>query len=512
MDSASPLAVRIKHSPLFLPGLILIAALVRACIGLYLGFRPLDDTYITFRYALNIATGHGFVYNWNQHILGTTTPLWTLVMAAVLFLKLPVAISALVLSLLADVVTALLIYSLLLRLQFSKLIALSAALLFLCLFDYFSIARSGMETAFFVLLVVATLHELAALRFRCAGLLCGLACITRPEGTILVGIGCIILWLHRKQVKRADVFVGAVLWLLVAGGWAMFAQHYFGSVVPQSVKAKASGSHDPYLAAVSWYHILTFFVKGQWGGAIFQNTYLQLSFVFTIFSLIATLHLVMTSLKQQAQHNMDRVVILLLFPCCYGALLSLSHAFTWYPWYYGPLYPFSAMLTVIGVAHVGQQWKLPHQQMEKTVGFVTAGLMLSQLAAALLVKLPNAPEYWVQGYFRVAESIPKSPKIEVASIEIGALGWQTWPATIFDLWGLVTPEAVGHSADALAKSLAPDYLVIRIDDSHFLEQARSERWFAKKYKLIAAVQSPYEKREFCTYQLQPVYAMQHSTR
>ena len=51
---------------------ILVAGMLRLCAGISLGFRPFDDTYITFRYAINLAEGHGFVYNINEPVLGTT--------------------------------------------------------------------------------------------------------------------------------------------------------------------------------------------------------------------------------------------------------------------------------------------------------------------------------------------------------------------------------------------------------------------------------------------------------
>src|SRR5438067_10854884 len=55
-------------------GVILFTGLVRLALGLWLGFRPFDDTYITFRYALNLASGFGFVYNVGESVLGTTAP------------------------------------------------------------------------------------------------------------------------------------------------------------------------------------------------------------------------------------------------------------------------------------------------------------------------------------------------------------------------------------------------------------------------------------------------------
>ncbi|MEW6648986.1 MAG: hypothetical protein AB1453_02220 [Chloroflexota bacterium] len=43
-----------------------------------------DDTFITYRYARNIARGYGFVYNPGEGVLGTTTPLYTLLLAAII--------------------------------------------------------------------------------------------------------------------------------------------------------------------------------------------------------------------------------------------------------------------------------------------------------------------------------------------------------------------------------------------------------------------------------------------
>src|SRR6476661_4103138 len=47
------------------------------------GPRTIDDAFITFRYSRNIVEGHGFVYNPGSQVLGTTTPLYTVLLAAI---------------------------------------------------------------------------------------------------------------------------------------------------------------------------------------------------------------------------------------------------------------------------------------------------------------------------------------------------------------------------------------------------------------------------------------------
>ncbi len=54
--------------------------------GLYVAYTlrhaGYDDSFITFRYARNIASGHGFVYNQGERYLGTTAPFYCLLLAA----------------------------------------------------------------------------------------------------------------------------------------------------------------------------------------------------------------------------------------------------------------------------------------------------------------------------------------------------------------------------------------------------------------------------------------------
>jgi hypothetical protein len=45
------------------------------------GPRTIDDAYITFRYARNLLEGNGLVFNPGEPVLGTTTPVYALLMA-----------------------------------------------------------------------------------------------------------------------------------------------------------------------------------------------------------------------------------------------------------------------------------------------------------------------------------------------------------------------------------------------------------------------------------------------
>ena len=63
----------------------------------------IDDAPITYRYAENLAAGHGFVYNIGERILGTSTPLYTLLLAGLRVLGFSAQLASNAVNLLASV-------------------------------------------------------------------------------------------------------------------------------------------------------------------------------------------------------------------------------------------------------------------------------------------------------------------------------------------------------------------------------------------------------------------------
>jgi hypothetical protein len=483
--------------------IVLALAAVRCAVALGLGFRPFDDTFITFRYALNLARGYGFVYNAGERVLGTTTPLWTLLLAG--FRSLGAAIPAVAFgaALLADSLSALLILRLLGRLGFPRRVALGAAVLFLALFDDLSIARSGMEESLFVLLVLAALAAVTEGRLALAGLAAGLTCLTRPEGLVLLPVllaAGLLQW--RRPPARRDVLQGALTLGITLGAWALFATLYFGSVVPQSIVAKASHvAHDPSLAGFSRMNLELFMAIGQFGGGIFERTWLQLNFLLTFLVALAASWLGIVAFRERTESAFLRFALPVLFPLGYVGGLAAGHAFTWFPWYYGPIYPFAAMLAAIGLD--GLAGGLRPGLGERAGRLVPAGLLLlvgAQILAAVRVKIPRDHEFVVTGYRRIAASIPRRPGVRVAALEVGAVGWQVWPLPVTDLLGLVSPEAVGHLPEETLRSVLPQYFCLRTDDGGpLLARVAGQGWFAASYERSLSVPDPWGGRDFVVY-------------
>src|SRR5262245_22165277 len=49
--------------------------------GLVFHWLPVDDAYISFRYAKNAVDGHGFVFNIGERVEGYTSSLWVFLLA-----------------------------------------------------------------------------------------------------------------------------------------------------------------------------------------------------------------------------------------------------------------------------------------------------------------------------------------------------------------------------------------------------------------------------------------------
>jgi hypothetical protein len=65
----------------FIPLITLLFVLLHEIkVASYLGF-PLDDAWIFWDFARNLATGQGFSFNPGQPVLGTTSILWVLLLA-----------------------------------------------------------------------------------------------------------------------------------------------------------------------------------------------------------------------------------------------------------------------------------------------------------------------------------------------------------------------------------------------------------------------------------------------
>jgi len=269
--------------------LIVLAALAIAAAWVPIRMRfPFDDTYITFRYAANLAHGFGIVWNsGGAHTEGCTTFLFMLLLAPFSWMGWDLVVVSQGISVVAVVVSAIAIYRIVGahgnapdNVSITGRIAMRPYGIFAVaffLFDPFTWlnAYSGMETSLFTMwlllavlsssptmtksLVLSNSEEDSALSHRgrwtqhsaLSFVFATLAALTRPEGAIIGGVLFIVL-AFSTRTKVTKVTEGAlssflsiaipafyffVLPLMLYALWKLW---YFGNLLPNSFYIKVS--------------------------------------------------------------------------------------------------------------------------------------------------------------------------------------------------------------------------------------------------------------------------------
>ena len=243
---------------------LIIAAASAIGVAIYLsgsaasgiwGFA-LDDAWIHQTYARNLAATGQFAFVPGQSSAGSTSPLWTLLIALGYVARVDYKWWTYVLGTACLAMTALGVWQLSLHLFPERPRAALAAGI-LCALEWHLVwaAVSGMETVLFTalsmwLLVVTgypspqptTCHRPPAIGCQLSvGLLCGLLVLTRPEGLLLIGIVLLAQivregWRQRATWTNLAVTLSGMAILLVP--WLVFNWRTSGTPFPNTFYAK----------------------------------------------------------------------------------------------------------------------------------------------------------------------------------------------------------------------------------------------------------------------------------
>jgi len=446
--------------PLLFLGAILGLALASR---LWYGSFIIDDAYITFRYARNLAEGLGLVYNPDgQRVLGTTTPLFTLLLALFNLSGLSLEGVSLWLSIFSDWATIGLLYGLGRRLN-APGIGLMAGMLVALWPDYLNYAVSGMETSLYTALLLGSLYLYVRRSYSLSGLLLALLVLTRPDGLLMV----IALFGHYLLRERRLPWHMALAFAPLPLLWAAFATFYFGSPVSQSLVSKAAGVDAT--PAESFLQLL-----------IFLNQSSK-----PILTVLAALG-IFTILRGQAYKFLRLPLAWWLLYCV--AFISQG-AFHLFPWYYIPLLPFYFMFAATGLIGLSK----PLAQFVQTgrgrllarggVG-ILAGLAIYGLFALVgnnKTELAESQSGREVLYREVASRLRPQlgPNEQIATKEIGTIGYFC-RCQIYDLAGLVTPEVLKQPELTLLQKTRPAFILTY---NNLLKPATLEsEWLHQNYE------------------------------
>ena len=440
-----------KYRHLILPAVIFTLAVAARLIP---GLRTIDDAYITFRYARNILSGYGFVFNPGERVMGTTTGLYTLLMTGLGALaggpqaNFPL-IAALV-NALADGLTCLLIFAIGKRIH-ARFAGIAAALAWAVAPFSVTFAIGGLETSLYVFLLTASAYAYLEDRQSWAALLAGLSFLTRPDAVILIlplGLDWLYCILHHKKSWPYLRTIAAFLVPVLA--WSGFATLYFGSPIPNSIQAKLNAYHlAPTEAFVRLaQHFATPFLTQNWIG-----TPAAVAIGLVLFPALFIIG------ARYMLRRLPRLWPWLIYPWLYLVIFSISNPLI-FRWYLTPPLPFYFLGILVGLEQVLSGLLHP-----KTLQI---GLPWRQtIGLALLLVLPvggslsdwrihpdhgpdrPAPQMAYIGlellYRQVADQI--SPRLTsntiLAAGDVGVLGYYT-QARILDLVGLNSPVSTDY--------------------------------------------------------------------
>jgi len=241
-------------------GILAVSAIVFALLLRLTWPFTADDSFITMRYAANLAAGYGPTYNaGHPAVEGCTTFLWMALLAVPHLLHLDAALFAKLAGVVATVATLVLVFRWVVRLSSDldpgrrAVPGAIAVLLLVSLFPTPVHAVSGMETALFTLLLLLFLRMLtdvvddqptaargglSTVGLPVVGLLLSL---TRPEGNLVVAIGLLSAWWQLPPHERSPLARRTVVFYVLPGA-VYFAWRflYYRHLMPLPYYVKAT--------------------------------------------------------------------------------------------------------------------------------------------------------------------------------------------------------------------------------------------------------------------------------
>ncbi len=399
----------------------------------------LDDAWIHQVYARNLAMRGEFAFFAGQPSAGSTSPLWTILLALGYLIQIDwhlwaYLLGALFLGLSAILATRLV--SLLAADTASRdRIALCAGLFVLLEWHLAWSAVSGMEIVFFVFLSLLLLERFyAGARVLELGLVGGLLVLTRPEGVILdalVGLGILLRHFEdggmaapdfRARILREAAGYGAGLAVLILP-YLAFNLAVSGTILPNTFYAK----NVEYASLLDRAPLLV-----RWAQLLFAPL------IGAQFLLLPGLVLIVVRLAARRQWSaLLGAAWILLLPALYAIRLPVVYQ---YGRYEMPIIPFLGLYGVWGTF-----------ELAALVGNRILRRTWAMSAVALLIV------FWVIGATRYASDVAiidcemvqtaqwtaanTPPGRTVAAHDIGALGYY-YRRPVIDLAGLVSPEVI----------------------------------------------------------------------
>jgi hypothetical protein len=485
---------------------VLLGLLVVATLLLGTALHPLavDDAFITYRYAQNLAAGNGFAYNVGHPILSTTAPLYALFLSFTAWLGFEPPAFANALSAVTLCVAAVLLLALGTR-EGSPWAGALAALLFI---TYPLLWLSlGLETAVFLALALGAILAYRSRRPTLTAGLLALATLTRGDGLILTAViaaDCAWRrWPRKASGETAVVLRGYGSLLGAAGVYAAITlpllawlTWQFGSPLPATLGAKVAQSE----LGVTGFYAHTTYLQGL---GILARARLAQSPLYLLFVPAAAVGLGVIWRRGQW------VRLIVAWGAAHLAGYTLLGVTPYY-WYYAPLVVALVCSAALGVVEstcwaLGKlgNWALGIGTL--WVAGLLAALLWSDVAMARALDGPVPPPddpvskvlpeaktgVYEQAGRWLRSHTPADALVGVT--EVGIMGYYS-ERPMIDFLGLLEPDV----SDALGRGdlywallrYQPDYLALTAISPLYAYDLRADAWFQAAYAPVHTFDDP----------------------
>ena len=391
---------------------------------MFFGNYALDDSFVGYSNAQNLARGLGFAFNPGERLLTTSAPLVVPFYAAGAVLGIDIVTFSQIVSALALVASALLAYCIALRIA-PAFGASSAA--FVLVTSPFVVLLWSHESLVWLALALGAVELTLQKRFAGGALVLGLSGLARPEAVFVAPF--LLGWVQRTSGRDATVryvVFAAIPFLL----WAAYALPVFGTVFSQSIAAKHAQmlyGGVPYASGLIAHYIY-----------LYANTTSNVAAAFLLLALALTLAATLrTAATREATSSL--VIWFALLSAFY--IVAQVHFFVW----------FGIQAAVVTAFLAGAAWAAPASLLGRLGKFGALSILaVNALFIASLARDASSkysldgmlvlPHVEQNNYYRLAlyTRAHSQPGDTIAYPEIGQLRYYGG-RTIVDFDGLATP-------------------------------------------------------------------------
>jgi hypothetical protein len=414
------------HLLFLLIGLLLLSRFIMAGVT---GFMA-DDAFITFRYAANLVEGHGFSYNPGEVFLGTSAPLYGLILAGCASLLGVGAIpgAAIALAVIADTLSLVMLWRLLG--PYSRAVQFVTCSLFALFPKSVFISTLGMEAP---LIVLGMVWMLLALQRGQAGWMAVIAVLLFMVRIDTLLWSIVVLVAVRSRHPSLSWGPIALAGGLLAGFTAITVL-LWGSPIPWSVEAKR----------VAWSHLYPSFDLTRIVLSLVPFQSMQAGPVrgVLVVALLAPLLAGSVALVRRRDPLLAAPVFLVLYLTVFAFSRTVMN-----DWYLAPAYLtwFIAVGWSCALPGVDALVHRPNRTLRPWFQWGFLAILIVFLAVGTVRWRENPGQWFKHEHMRIGDWLAKNgkPGESVMLEPIGYIGWHSH-LYVHDIIGLVSPGVTAY--------------------------------------------------------------------